>query len=390
MIHPVSHRFTRLYSIHRALFALTAALTLWAPTSAQQPGPWNSPLRYAWSTDGRNFGASAVFQDSAGVPSVIRGGGDTLIAAFQWFRGPQNGPAFDRIAIKKSFDGGATWTQPVTAVFSGYPKIVRAFDPALLRLPDGRIRMYFSSRPGSNAELDSTVDTYSATSSDGFTYAYDSVGPVFGNPTRQVIDPSVVLFGNKVHLTAPIGAFQEGAYHAESAPGDGLHFTTLAPYPSENGRNWTGNYCGVDSVTLRFYGAGANGPWYKETTDPSNWPGPYVLLGMQGGDPAVVRTASGQYLIVYVGPPYSTAVRSAKDKVGNLRSPSVVGSFLQLPPGTLRYRVLSLDGRAVRQGAAGTVEVDLAGIAPGGYRLEWTDADGASHDMAFTTSSARN
>ncbi|MFN6062861.1 MAG: hypothetical protein ACK49K_06190, partial [Bacteroidota bacterium] len=47
-----------------------------------QQGPWNSPLKIATSTDGINFTSSNIFQDSSGVPHVIRWKGDTLICVF--------------------------------------------------------------------------------------------------------------------------------------------------------------------------------------------------------------------------------------------------------------------------------------------------------------------
>ena len=50
--------------------------------------PWERPLLIAWSADGITFDPPTSFQDSSGVPSVVRWKGDTLIATFQWFRQP--------------------------------------------------------------------------------------------------------------------------------------------------------------------------------------------------------------------------------------------------------------------------------------------------------------
>lgn len=70
----------------------------------QNNGPWNNPLNMAWSSDGTQFTNPTIFQDSSGVPCVVRWKGDTLICAFQWFRQPMNSPSWDRVAVKFSYD----------------------------------------------------------------------------------------------------------------------------------------------------------------------------------------------------------------------------------------------------------------------------------------------
>src|SRR5437016_10765108 len=95
--------------------------------------PWKNPLMITWSADGTTFGAPAIFQDSSGVPSVIRWHGDTLIAAFQWFRLPNPSASWDRVSVKFSYDKGVNWTQPVPIVVNGLPPAFqRPFDPTLV------------------------------------------------------------------------------------------------------------------------------------------------------------------------------------------------------------------------------------------------------------------
>src|ERR1043165_9177664 len=86
-----------------------------------QGQPWNNPLKMAWSADGITFGTPAIFQDSSGVPSVIKWKGDTLIAAFQWFRQPNPSLSWDRVAVKFSYGNGMHWTQPTPIIVSGLP-----------------------------------------------------------------------------------------------------------------------------------------------------------------------------------------------------------------------------------------------------------------------------
>ena len=101
---------------------------------------------------------------------------------------------------------------------------------------------------------------------------------------------------------SPIGAPQQGAYHYVSP--DGLNFTPVPIIPSDNSHNWTGNYMIENNSELRFYGCGSN-VWYKSSPNGGSWSG-YVNTNIQGGDPSVVKTANNNYLMVYVGQPYTT------------------------------------------------------------------------------------
>jgi hypothetical protein len=68
----------------------------------------------------------------------------------------------------------------------------------------------------------------------------------------------------------------------------------------------------VESNTeLRFYGCG-QGIWYNATPNGGTWNG-YVSTNVTGGDPSVLKVASGSYLMVYVGQPYSTDVTAQED-----------------------------------------------------------------------------
>lgn len=176
-----------------------------AESAAQPNGPWNSPLLMAWSQDGRVFSTPTTFQDSSGVPSVIRWKGDTLVAAFQWFREPRTAPTWDRVAVKFSYDAGLTWTEPAPIVIDDLPaNYQRPFDPTLA-VVDGRIRIYFSSSDGMPVGgLNEIVNTYSAISDDGISYTFEP-GARFDHAARPVIDPAVIYFRNEWHYAAPTG-----------------------------------------------------------------------------------------------------------------------------------------------------------------------------------------
>jgi hypothetical protein len=263
----------------------------------------------AFSNDGQFFSTPAIFQDSSGVPSAVRWKGDTLVSVFQWFRQPIGSPTWDRVAAKFSFDNGAHWTSPTPIIINGIPgNYQRPFDPTLVVLPSGDLRLYFSSSQGLPPPgLDSSINTYSAISVDGVNYAFEP-NPRVDHPTRRVIDPAVVLFNGSWHYSSPVGAPQEGAYHYTSA--DGLSFSPQNNYPSDNTHNWTGNFLVQSNTQLRFYGSGAR-IWYSTSPDALIW-NSYVTTNIIGGDPTTVKLSPSSYLMIYVGPPYTTEVSTHK------------------------------------------------------------------------------
>jgi hypothetical protein len=256
-------------------------------------GPWNQDLKLCVGATADAFGSAATFVAQAGVVSLAKRQNGQLVAVFQWF--PFDDPgAFDLVAACFSSDGGRTWTLPKTLTVTGLPAgFQRPFDPTVTLKEDGTLRLYFtSSQAGSNP----LNGFRSATSSDGLNYAVEE-GPRF-YPGRSTVDCAALRWNGQWHLTSPIGAPQEGAYHAVSP--DGLTFTRLLDIPSVNNANWTGNLVGVGGA-LRFYGSGA-ALWYAATTDGGTWSTP-VSLGIQGGDPAVVEAEPNRWLLVFTGPP---------------------------------------------------------------------------------------
>jgi len=256
----------------------------------------------ARSADGITFSTPEVFQDSSGVPSVIRWRGDTLIAVFQWFRKPDPSPTWDRVAVRFSFDNGWTWTSPVPVIISGMPaNFQRPFDPVLSVINSDSLRIYFSSSNGYPAgQGDSIIDTYSARSADGIHYFFEP-GPRVDKRNNRVIDPAVIYFKSMWHYLAPIGAPQEGAFHCISM--DGINYTPVPDIVSDFTHNWTGNYMVENQSELRFYGCGPM-IWYNSSVNGGEW-NTYISTNIQGGDPSVVKISEGNYLMLYVGQPYS-------------------------------------------------------------------------------------
>jgi hypothetical protein len=252
------------------------------------------------------FGTPHVFQDSAGVPCVVRKlNTDTIYCVFQWFRAPRTAPTWDRVAVKMSVDNGMSWTEPVPIVVDGMPTgWQRPFDPTIVCYGDS-IRIFFSSSVRMPmGGLDSIVNTYSAVGVDGIHYTFEQ-GARFDHATRPVIDPAATIYRGQWHYTAPIGAPQEGAYQATSM--DGREFTRIADIASDNQHNWTGNLLVDENDALQFYGSGPT-LWRATYEGEGRWGRP-TSIGLKGGDPsAVTRRNGAPRMIIYVGPRYVTDV----------------------------------------------------------------------------------
>jgi len=334
--------------------------------------PWERPLKTAWSNDGITFSTPTIFQDSSGVPSIIKWKGDTLICAFQWFRIPNPSPSWDRVAVKFSYDNGITWTQPTPIVVNGLPpNYQRPFDPTLVISNSDSIRIYFSSSNGFPiGGLDSTVNTYSAKSIDGINYTFDT-GARVDELNNRVIDPAVIYFKNAYHYLSPIGSPQQGAYHYVSP--NGLNFMKVPDIPSNNNHNWTGNYMINDTNELRFYGAGGTGVWINSTSNGGVWNG-YVNTNIQGGDPSVLKVSATNYLIVFVGNPYSTGFNNEVSKKESITIyPNPASNHINVKAATKLlnsvYTVYDNTGKAVLAGKINSENtiIELGNLSGGIY-----------------------
>ena len=96
------------------------------------------------------------------------------------------------------------------------PGYDRAFDPTPVTLPDGRFRLYFTSKQGGG-----NTAIFSALSKDAIHYTLEP-GMRFGVDGENVVDCSVAKLGDTWHLYAPVPRENGRAYHAVSK--DGLQF----------------------------------------------------------------------------------------------------------------------------------------------------------------------
>jgi hypothetical protein len=327
----------------------------------------------ATSTDGLNFNPPSVFQDSSGVATVLNLGGDTLISAFQWFPSPMNSTYWDKIAVKFSYDGGATWTSPISCNFTGLPGgFQRPFDPALVELSNGQLRMYFSTGP--TGPTAGAIDTYSATSTDGINYTVESNARV-NHATYNCIDPTVALFNSVWYYNAWTSNQTDGHHRATST--DGLNFTVGAMNAYDGSHLWLGNYY-VDGSTLRFYGCGS-GMWTTSSTDGVTWSS-YQNISLMGADPAVTKNDAGTYIMIYTGPPNLSSIADASQNLSVRVYPNPAnGKFtVRCTQTGSTFRMYNTQGEVVmvRNLTSTCTDIYTQGILRGVYYYEVQTAEG--------------
>lgn len=267
--------------------------------AAADEGPWNNDIG-VFRVDARSGEVTRVHTFArAGVSTVVRLEGGDLLAAFQWFPDGEgerkNG--FDRIAVSRSKDGGTTWSAPRTAEIKGLQDHERApFDPTLVALPDGRVRLYVTraTRPGDGG---AKPRIGSAISRDGERFEIEK-GMRLAVDGEPVIDCAVTRFGPVWHLFAPIQKSAGKAYHAVSD--DGLQFTRVADVASDANQRWLGAVVAVDGA-MHFYGTSDRGIWCARSSDGVQWnapqPGHAAAPRVPGADPGVVFLPNGDAIV---------------------------------------------------------------------------------------------
>jgi hypothetical protein len=298
---------------------LSAAILAQAPPfnpvgrpDRDRPGPWdNDVLVHRVSTDGRAE-KLATFE-RAGVPTVARMKDGRLIAAFQNFPADDN-RNFDHVAVRFSGDEGRTWSASEPIVVDVMEAgLARPFDPTLVPLPDGRVRLYFTSNRSPDFRR-STPAIYSAISSNGIRYTFEP-GVRFSLEGRIVIDCAVALHDGVFHLITPDNGaanefmsrprrgqqpLGESGYHAISK--DGLRFERVADVKLDSSRDrWLGNMQS-DAGKLVFFGTGP-GPWPVTSIDGVAWETASTATRLPGADPGAVKLRDGSWLLLVTGEP---------------------------------------------------------------------------------------
>jgi len=272
--------------------------------------------------------------ERAGVPTLARLADGRLLAAFQHFPRDDRA-AFDRVAASYSSDQGRSWSPPqAIRIHDIDPDLARPFDPTLVVLPDGRIRIYFTSNRRSGPRF-GTPEIYSAISSDGLTYRFEP-GVRFAIAGRRVIDSAVAIHEGQFHLIVPDNGMEElgdirgsdrhgpaegSGYHAVSR--DGLRFERQPDIRLPVRGRWLGNLVS-DGGRLVFFGTGP-GPWPVMSADGHGWQAATTNIAVPGADPGVVRLADGSWLFVVTSPPRPGSASSRRQLQGSGQGPGGVG-----------------------------------------------------------------
>jgi hypothetical protein len=279
--------------------------------SPDRPGPWDNDVLVYRLTPGDP--AKLATFGRAGVPTVARMKDGRLIAAFQNFPVDDN-RNFDRVAVSFSSDEGRAWSSPEPIVVEAMEAgLARPFDPTLVPLPDGRMRLYFTSNRNPDFRR-SAPAIYSAISTDGIRYTFEP-GIRFNVDGRVVIDCAAALHDGLFHLIVPdngtaddLAGGQErrepppggNGYHAISS--DGLKFERVADVKLASGRDrWLGNMQS-DGDSLVFFGTGP-APWPVSSKDGGRWETVSTSMRLPGADPGAVKLRDGSWLILVTGPP---------------------------------------------------------------------------------------
>lgn len=279
------------------------------PRDAQvgQLGPWNTRILEAVSQDGLRWQRTGhIVADQVDVPcALVDDQGRVWLYSVTWARAVRN-----RIVV--AIGGGDTWVYKrveVEGLERGWSDPV---DPAVVRIKDGRIRLYFTSNGGRGGR----PRTFSAVSRNGLRFRIEE-GVRF-EASRRVLDPSVLSTSSGYVLFA--GGEPGGNYMAVSD--DGLDFEQVEA-PRLDGLILSNGL--PISNGFRYYAFTQKGPpgTPREiqsliSRDGRRWkvePGvrlaPDLSSRLETGevkDPTVVRMPDGSYRMYYVtGIPGSSA-----------------------------------------------------------------------------------
>jgi hypothetical protein len=266
---------------------------------SRQDGPWKNDLVLSWF-DSKGQEESQTLVKGGGVPTVIQEEDGTLLAAFQWFP-CDNAEAFDQVAVSMSEDDGVTWSEPELIEIEDFPEAYqRPFDPTLALLPDGRIRIYYTSNANGLSTFNGDTQIYSAISDDGIHYTFEE-GSRWAVEELPAYDSAVGYWDGLWHIITPnnIPDANGGAHHGSSE--DGLTFTTQEDLDFTAKLNWTGNFVTREDG-LYFYGtAEGTGNWWTYF-DGEEW-SEVDALQTRGGDPAVACIQEDRCFIITVQMP---------------------------------------------------------------------------------------
>ncbi|MCI0341053.1 MAG: alpha/beta hydrolase fold domain-containing protein [Planctomycetales bacterium] len=190
-------------------------------------GPFEDETWFALSRDGLDFAGHRKLWDHASVPDIVALPGGRLLVTFVDFS--EGAAATEGIGVGISDDGGATWRRE-RARIEGLAPRAKAVDPDPFRLPDGRIRLYYFASPapqgrgpGDPARAEGPHEVRSAVSTDGLRFVEED-GVRFAR--EGLTDPDVVrLPDGRFRMYFPVHAGRAAGSVLSATSPDGLAFT---------------------------------------------------------------------------------------------------------------------------------------------------------------------
>jgi hypothetical protein len=142
--------------------------------------------------------------------------------------------------------------------------------------------------------------------------------------------------------------------------------------------NWTGNYMVYDSNALRFYGSGPF-IWYNTTPNGGQWNG-FINTNIQGGDPSVVKISENNYLMVFVGSPYSTNTDNNLENSDRIvLYPNPVKNKLEIRSiiqnNQFAYKIYNSSWQIIETGKNNSASIQVEHLTSGLYFIEIQSAN---------------
>ncbi|MBI2411182.1 MAG: exo-alpha-sialidase [Candidatus Kerfeldbacteria bacterium] len=199
------------------------------------------------------------------------------------------------ICMSKSSDNGATWSDPLAVNFDGLDDSIGAYDPSLIQLEDGTLRMYFfgsTVQDADPASMEGEHPMYSALSDDGVNFTMEDDERL---SVESITDPEVLRLNDTWIMYV-----SNGSNSLIATSTNGLDFTLT-------GSSWSGG--GIPGVyvdeddTVHIYGC-SGGVNTATSTDGINFGNTTSGVIPQDADmttcdPSPVLLNDGTILMVY-------------------------------------------------------------------------------------------
>ncbi|UCC29380.1 MAG: exo-alpha-sialidase [Phycisphaerales bacterium] len=280
-----------------------------SPDGPSGTGPASQTvLRVARSDDGLTFNDTGeVFLQHATAPDLVVQPDGRLLAIFD-YAGRSDAGEPTVMAVSRSRDGGSSWSPARAIRFKGRSAgRLRGYHGDLMRMPGGRLRLYFLAEAGyrkakNSAKSNGPAMIRSAVTNDGLNYHLDSRTRI--RPGRaQGSHVMTAWIGKTLHLytaglddrTAGSNGSRSIARHYVSP--DGRRFVKLRSIQVSDA-DFVGSIVSTDD-DLRAYVSTDRGIGSLATDNGGDWmlePEPRLSVGW---DPAVARLDNGSYLMLY-------------------------------------------------------------------------------------------